>query len=330
MILQVMRNEQCAERLREARQVLGHIHQGDGQIPRRMQDRQAERAHQHDIAGRGRAVLPENDRPAQQPDSQEYRDTGMQQAQLLQIKEAASPRGHLPVDRSVEPPVLATEPAERPDQRHISNHVDHFTVHRGSAVGEFVVQRPAGGGQVKHGHDQNSGEHQQRAGHGQAHGHHESDRDQGGHAGRHHVPDEHVLQGEDGVRGSRDTTGQRSGHPFGEIARRVPGEMAKQVAAQIAGYGNEGVAGDPAGNPPQQVVRGDQRRQQQQAQPCIANAAVDVQPRRKRIHQKLHAVLRAHRATDRTKDGEPGWRHAKWAAFLCSERGAQKDAERND
>ena len=107
-------------------------------------------------------------------------------------------------------------------------------------------------------------------------------------------PDEHVLQGEDGVRGGRNTTGQRSGHPFGEIARRVPGEMAKQVAAQIAGYGNKGVAGDPTGNPPQQVVRGDQRRKQQQAQPCIANAAVDVQPRRKRIHQKLDTVLRAH------------------------------------
>src|SRR4051812_45129024 len=80
--------------------------------------------------------------------------------------------------------------------------------------------------------------------------------------------------------------------------------MAKQVAAQIAGYGNKGIAGNPASDPPQQIVRGDQRRQQQQAQPRITNAAVDVQSRRQRIHQNLDTVLRAHRATDRTKDGD--------------------------
>ena len=58
MVAQVMRNEQGGERLGEACQVLGNVHQGDGQIPRRMQDREAERAHQHDISGRGGAVLP--------------------------------------------------------------------------------------------------------------------------------------------------------------------------------------------------------------------------------------------------------------------------------
>ena len=31
--------------------MLGDVHKGDGEIARRMQDRQPERAHQHDVAG---------------------------------------------------------------------------------------------------------------------------------------------------------------------------------------------------------------------------------------------------------------------------------------
>jgi hypothetical protein len=97
----------------------------------------------------------------------------------------------------------------------------------GGSVGEFVMQRPAGGGQTKHGQYQNAGKHHQHGRHRRTHRHHESDGHDGGHAGRQHVPNEHVLQCVDGVGGGRDSARQRSGHALGEIAWRVSGEMTK-------------------------------------------------------------------------------------------------------
>ncbi len=78
--------------------------------------------------------------------------------------------------------------------------------------------------------------------------------------------------------------------------------MPKQIAAQIAGDGDECVAGDPTGNPPQQVIRGNQRRQKDEPEPGIAGICAGVKSSRQRIHQNLDAVLRAHRAADRAKD----------------------------
>ena len=77
--------------------------------------------------------------------------------------------------------------------------------------------------------------------------------------------------------------------------------MTKEIAPQIAGDGNKGVAGNPTGNPPEEIIRGDQAREQRQAEPGVADAAVGVQSRRQRIHQNLDTVLRAHRATDGAK-----------------------------
>src|SRR5215472_10348324 len=78
----------------------------------------------------------------------------------------------------------------------------------------------------------------------------------------------------------------------------MPGEMAEQVAAQVAGDRNEGVAGDPARHAPQQVVRRNQRRQQKKAQPGISGMGADVKSPRQGIDENLHGVLRAYRAGD--------------------------------
>ncbi len=78
----------------------------------------------------------------------------------------------------------------------------------------------------------------------------------------------------------------------------MPGQMPEQVASQIAGDRNEGGAGDPARNTPQQVVRGDQRRQEQEAKPGISGMCADVKSSRQGVDENLHAVLRAHRAGD--------------------------------
>src|SRR5262244_26481 len=84
----------------------------------------------------------------------------------------------------------------------------------------------------------------------------------------------------------------------------MPGEMAEQVAAQVAGDRNEGVAGDPARHAPQQVVRRNQRRQQKKAQPGISGMGADVKSARQGIDENLHAVLRAYRAGDGRDHGD--------------------------
>jgi hypothetical protein len=72
--------------------------------------------------------------------------------------------------------------------------------------------------------------------------------------------------------------------------------MAEELATQVAGDADEGIAGDPARHAPQKVVAGDQRYQQREGEPdgAVGRAA------RQCVDQELHAVLRTHRAGDGT------------------------------
>ncbi len=74
----------------------------------------------------------------------------------------------------------------------------------------------------------------------------------------------------------------------------MSGEMPEQIAAQITRNTDKGRAGNPTGNPPQQIIRGNQAREQREAEPSVADAVVGVQSCRQRIHQNLDTVLRAH------------------------------------
>ena len=76
--------------------------------------------------------------------------SGVKDAQLLQIEQAAPARVHLALDGGVEAAMLAQKAAECAHQRHVADDVDHFAVDRGRLVGEIVVQRPAGGGEAEH------------------------------------------------------------------------------------------------------------------------------------------------------------------------------------
>ena len=193
MIAQAVRHEKRGERLREARQMLGDVHQRHGQIPRRVQDGKAQRANQDHIPRGRRALLPKHDSPGQQRDDQEDGYCSVEQAQFFKIEKAAPARRHFPVDGGVEPAMLATNPAKRPNEGHVADDVHHFPIHRRRSVGEFVMQRPPGGGQVEHGYYQNTGQRHQGRGHGCAHRHHKRNGDERRHARRKNVPNGHVL-----------------------------------------------------------------------------------------------------------------------------------------
>ena len=223
------------------------------------QDGKAERADQHDVAGGGAAALPQHDGPGQQRDRQHDRDAGVQQPQLFQIAQAASARRQFPPHRGVEAVMLIAQPAERPHQRHVVDDVDHFAVDGGGLVGEIVMQRLAGRGEAEHRHHHEARDHDQPGRHRQADGSNQDDRRDRRHAGRQHVPDEHVFDGIDRVRRRGDAAGQHARQPVGEIARRVTGQMAEDVAAQIAGHSHKCEARGPARDPPQEIVGCDQR-----------------------------------------------------------------------
>ena len=199
MIAQFMRNEECRERLREPRDMLGDIDQRHRKIARRMQHRKAERADQHHVAGGGLVALPEQDGPGEQAERENDGDDGVKNPELLEVEKAAPPRVHFALDRRIEALVFAPQPAERPHQRHVAHHVGHFAVDDGRLAGKVVMQRTPGGSEPEHQAHHDTGNDGEAAGHRDAHGCHQRDRRDRGGAGREHVPDKHVFAGEHGV-----------------------------------------------------------------------------------------------------------------------------------
>ena len=107
MIAQVVRDQQHRQRFRQSRNMLRNVDQRHGKIARSMQDRNGKRANQHDVAGRGRVLLPKHDRPGEQAERQHDRHDGVKDAQLLKVEQAASPRLHFAVDGGVKTAMLA-------------------------------------------------------------------------------------------------------------------------------------------------------------------------------------------------------------------------------
>ena len=65
-----------------------------------------------------------------------------------------------------------------------------------------------------------------------------------------HVPRAGILYRERGIGGGGDPAGERAGQAFGEIGRCVAGEMAEQVAADVAGDRDERAVGGIAADAP--------------------------------------------------------------------------------
>ena len=61
-----------------------------------------------------------------------------------------------------------------------------------------------------------------------------------------------------------------------EIARAVAGEMIEQLDADVAAHRDEGMRRGPAGDPPQDVVAGDQPEQYRRPRPTARSAAADA------------------------------------------------------
>jgi hypothetical protein len=80
----------------------------------------------------------------------------------------------------------------------------------------------------------------------------------------------------------------------------VAGQVAKEIGSQVAGHLHERIICDPTGHPPQQIVGGDQRNQQDKGEPHRIAAVGRVG---KGINQRLDAILGRDRATDRRQHG---------------------------
>ncbi len=65
MIAQFVRQQQRGDRFGQPRDMLGDVDQRHREIARGAQNRESQRADQHDIAGGGAAVLPQHDRPGE-------------------------------------------------------------------------------------------------------------------------------------------------------------------------------------------------------------------------------------------------------------------------
>ena len=70
MVAQLMGQQQRRDCLRETGDMLRDVDERHREIARRMQHGQSKRAHQHDVARRRRALLPEHDRPGEQTERQ--------------------------------------------------------------------------------------------------------------------------------------------------------------------------------------------------------------------------------------------------------------------
>ena len=262
VIAQLVRHQQRCDGFGQPRDVLGDIDQGDREITGGTEDREAERADQDDVTGGRLAVLPQRDRPRHQGDRQNHGHAGVKEPQLLQVTQAAPARGHFPIDGGVEALVLVADAAKRADQRHVADDVDHLAVDNGRLVGKIVVERLAGRGKAEHRDHHAAGDHDQPECHIRTDGSNQRDGRKCGDARRQHIPYHHVLDGEHGVRCGGNAAGQHARHAVREIARRVPGQMTKDVTAQIAGDADEGEARGPACDPPQEIVGGDKRHEE--------------------------------------------------------------------
>ena len=117
-------------------------------------------------------------------------------------------------------------------------------------------------------------------------------------AGRQHVPHEHVLGGEDRIRGRGNAARQRAGQALCKISLRMSQQMPEQVAPQIAGNADKCKVRDPTRNPPEQIIRSDQRSEE-----CERHPDAGTLTARQYVNEIFHAVLRTDRATDGSKHG---------------------------
>ena len=211
--------------------MLGDIDQRHSKVARRIEDREAQRADQDDVAGGRGTALPKCDCPSQDPNCQRDRHRCMGQAKLFKISEAASPRRQFSFDRGIEALVLETQPAKGPHQRHVVDDINHLSVDGRGLVCKIVVQRLSGGSEPKHCQYHSTGDDDQGRRHRQAHRSDEADSGDSRDTRRQNIPDEHVFDGENCVRCRRDAAGQHSRQTVGKVTGCMTCQVAKDISA---------------------------------------------------------------------------------------------------
>ncbi len=158
----------------------------------------------------------------------------------------------------------------------------------------MVPRRAAAGEPVQHEREDGGGQHQARGHEWIDRGNHH-DRADHRDARRQHVPRRCVLGGIDRIRCCRDPAREHAGLFLGEVGGRVAAEIRKQVAPQIARHRDESVRADPAADPPQHVVGGDQADQDHEGGPERTGMAAALA---EHVDQMLDGVLRGERAAN--------------------------------
>ncbi len=204
---------------------------------------------------------PKHQCPAEQDGRQDSHHRGMEQTQFLEVAQAARPGAHLLVHAIGEALRLAAERGKSAHQRSIADNVDEFALDRrrldGVGAMEAVATRSDANQHCAQreadGHEDDA---HQRIDRGKQ-------RDGAGYRDRRWqgMPCDAAFDLVDRLSGGGDTAGQHSGATIGEIGRRVPEQILKQIAANIPGHRHETPRGHPAARPPAHVVSGDQAAQ---------------------------------------------------------------------
>ncbi len=123
-----MRLEQRLHRFCQTRDVLRDIDERDGEVARAVENRETQRADQHDMAGGSPSLRPQPQRPAEQPSRQNRSHDRVEQPQFLEIQQALLTRDHFGLDRRAEALLLAKRHTERTHERHVADHIDQFAI----------------------------------------------------------------------------------------------------------------------------------------------------------------------------------------------------------
>ena len=121
-------------------------------------------------------------------------------------------------------------------------------------------------------------------------------------------PGQRVFEAERRICGCGDAAGESSREVIAEITRAMPREVLEQVDAEVTADQDKGLGRDPAGEPPQQIVAGDERQQESDRRPQALTVGA---ARSEGIDKVFDAVLRADGAADCSEHRQ---QHSKMAA----------------
>ena len=158
IVRQFMRDQQNADGLFQSRQILDHVHQRDREIARTVQDGEAKRDDQHQIARRSLPAFPHQDAPGDKAGGEQSRHHGMQQAELFEIIETALAGPGFSADGNRHAGAFPPNAAKGPHGGEIANDVHQLSIHRRGAVGEAAMQRRAVAGEAENHQDNPAGQ----------------------------------------------------------------------------------------------------------------------------------------------------------------------------